>query len=247
MLQRLKQAIKNDLIAGLLVVIPLATTIWLSFTVSTWVINLFTRVPKQLNPFKTWHPLLLDLLNFFIGITVPLVGILLIGLMARNFVGRWFLEAGENILKRIPLAGSVYKVLQQLLETILRDSRNRFRRVVLVEYPRTGLWSLGFVTGNVSGTLQEKFKQSMISLFIPTSPNPTTGWYTLVPEKDVIDLDISIEDAFKMIISGGIVIPDSFKGKSRGTGAIAHPEAKSVDVLPAKPPLSPNSLSPGMS
>lgn len=251
MLQRLKQAIKNDLIAGLLVVIPLATTIWLSFTVSTWVINLFTRVPKQLNPFKTWHPLLLDLLNFLIGITVPLVGILLIGLMARNFVGRWFLETGENILKRIPLAGSVYKVLQQLLETLLRDSRNRFRRVVLVEYPRSGIWSLGFVTGNVSGRLQDRFNQAMISLFIPTSPNPTTGWYALVPENDVLDLDISIEDAFKMIISGGIVIPDSFNGKAKDSGAIASTETEPLGVIPPNPSppknIAPNSLSPGIS
>lgn len=130
-LHRLQQAIKNDLIAGLLVVIPLATTIWLSISVSSWVLDLLTRIPKQVNPFKTWHPLLVDLLNGAVGIFVPLTGILLIGLMARNI------------------------------------------------------------------------------FFIPSSPNPTTGWYVIASERDVRDLDISIEDAFKLIISGGIVTPGS--------------------------------------
>ncbi len=207
MLHRLKQAIKNDLIAGLLVVIPLATTIWLSISVSSWVLDLLTRIPKQVNPFKTWHPLLVDLLNIAVGILVPLSGILLIGLMARNIVGRWFLETGENLLKRIPLAGSIYKVLQQLLETILRDSRNRFRRVVLVEYPRPGLWAVAFVTGTINGSLQTTFTEPMLSLFVPSSPNPTTGWYVIASEREVQDLNISIEDAFKLIISGGIVTP----------------------------------------
>ncbi|URR35249.1 DUF502 domain-containing protein [Thermosynechococcus sp. HN-54] len=209
MLHRLQQAIKNDLIAGLLVVIPLATTIWLSISVSSWVLDLLTRIPKQVNPFKTWHPLLVDLLNVAVGIAVPLTGILLIGLMARNIFGQWLLNTGESILKRIPLAGTIYKVLQQLLETILRDSRDRFRRVVLVEYPRPGLWAVAFVTGTINGSLQTVFSEPMLSLFIPSSPNPTTGWYVIASERDVRDLDISIEDAFKLIISGGIVTPGS--------------------------------------
>lgn len=208
-LHRLQQAIKNDLIAGLLVVIPLATTIWLSISVSSWVLDLLTRIPKQVNPFKTWHPLLVDLLNVAVGIFVPLTGILLIGLMARNIFGQWLLNTGESILKRIPLAGTIYKVLQQLLETILRDSRDRFRRVVLVEYPRPGLWAVAFVTGTINGSLQTVFSEPMLSLFIPSSPNPTTGWYVIASERDVRDLDISIEDAFKLIISGGIVTPGS--------------------------------------
>lgn len=208
-LHRLQQAIKNDLIAGLLVVIPLATTIWLSISVSSWVLDLLTRIPKQVNPFKTWHPLLVDLLNVAVGIIVPLTGILLIGLMARNIFGQWLLNTGESLLKRIPLAGSVYKVLQQLLETILRDSRDRFRRVVLVEYPRPGLWAVAFVTGTINGSLQTVFSEPMLSLFIPSSPNPTTGWDVIASERDVRDLDISIEDAFKLIISGGIVTPGS--------------------------------------
>jgi uncharacterized membrane protein len=208
-LQRFKQDLKNDLIAGLLVIIPLATTIWLTYTVSTWVINFLTRIPQQLNPFDNLHPVLLNLLNLLVGLAVPLSLILLIGLMARNFVGRWLLDFGERLLQAIPLAGSVYKTLKQLLETLLRDSGNRFRRVVLVEYPRNGVWSLGFVTGVISGELQSHFSGPMLGVFIPTTPNPTTGWYAVVPEDAVVNLSMSIEDAFKVIISGGIVSPEA--------------------------------------
>ncbi len=205
---RLQQDLKNDLIAGLLVVIPLATTIWLATTVSRFVLAFLTSIPKQLNPFITLNPLLQDLINLSLGLTVPLLGILLIGLMARNIVGRWLLEFGEGTLSRIPLAGSVYKTLKQLLETFLRDNSKRFRRVVLVEYPREGLFSVGFVTGLVGPSLQAELEQPLLSVFIPTAPNPTTGWYTLVPESSVRNLDISVEDAFRTIISAGIVNPD---------------------------------------
>ncbi len=188
--------------------IPLATTIWLSTVVSRFVLAFLTSIPKQLNPFITLNPLLQDLINLALGLTVPLLGILLIGLMARNIVGRWLLEFGEGTLSRIPLAGSVYKTLKQLLETFLRDNSTRFRRVVLVEYPRQGLFSVGFVTGVVGPSLQAELKEPLLSVFIPTAPNPTTGWYTLVPEASVKDLNISVEDAFRTIISAGIVNPD---------------------------------------
>lgn len=207
MLQRLKQDLKNDLIAGFLVVIPLATTIWLTITIARWVIDLLTRIPKQLNPFDGLEPILTNILNLAVGLAVPLMLILLIGLMARNIVGRWLLDFGEQLLQAIPFAGSVYKTLKQILETLLRDSKTRFRRVVMVEYPRRGVWTLGFVTGTLSSQLQSHLQQKMISVFIPTTPNPTSGWYAIVPEDDAIDLAISIEDAFKVLISGGIVSP----------------------------------------
>ena len=208
-LQRFKQDLKNDLIAGLLVVIPLATTIWLSITIARWVLDFLTRIPKQLNPFDGLDPFLTNLLNFLVGLAVPLLSILIIGLMARNFVGRWLLDFGEQFLQAIPLAGSVYKTLKQILETLLRDSKSKFRRVVMLEYPRQGVWTLGFVTGQASDILQTHLPQKMLNIFIPTTPNPTSGWYALVPEADVIDLPLSIEDAFKVLISGGIVNPEN--------------------------------------
>ncbi|MFM9088910.1 MAG: DUF502 domain-containing protein [Cyanobium sp.] len=206
--ERLQQDLKNDLIAGLLVVSPRATTIWLATTVSRFVLAFLTSIPKQFNPFNTLNPVLQELINLGVGLLVPLLGILLIGLMARNIVGRWLLEFGEGTLLRIPLAGSVYKTLKQLLETFLQGSSSKFRRVVLVEYPREGLYALGFVTGVLGSSLQVGFEETMLSVFIPTAPNPTTGWYAVVPERSVKDLDLSVEDAFRTIISAGIVNPD---------------------------------------
>jgi len=206
-IQRIKQDLKNDLIAGLLVVIPLATTIWLTITIASWVINFLTRIPKQINPYDNLHPILVNLLNLVVGLTVPLLCILLIGLMARNIAGRWLLDFGERILQAIPLAGSVYKTLKQLLETLLKDSNGKFRRVILVEYPRQGIWAIAFVTGTMSSEIQSQMTRPMLSIFIPTTPNPTTGWYAIVPEDEVVNLSMSIEDAFKVVISGGIVSP----------------------------------------
>ncbi|MCZ2200509.1 DUF502 domain-containing protein [Cylindrospermopsis raciborskii] len=208
-MERLKQDLKNDLIAGLLVVIPLATTIWLTITIANWVINFLTQIPKRLNPFDGLNPILVNLLNFLVGLAVPLVSILFIGLMARNIFGKWLLDFGERILHAIPLAGQVYKTLKQLLETILKDSNGKFRRVVLLEYPRRGIWSIGFVTGAIASDIQVKLSRPMLSIFIPTTPNPTTGWYAVVPEDEAINLTMSIEDAFKIIVSGGIVAPSN--------------------------------------
>ncbi|MBD2443221.1 DUF502 domain-containing protein [Dolichospermum sp. FACHB-1091] len=204
-MERLKQDLKNDLIAGLLVLIPLATTIWLTITIATWVINFLTQIPKQLNPFDGLNPILVNILNLLVGLAVPLLSILVIGLMARNIAGRWLLDVGERLLHAIPLAGQVYKTLKQLLETLLKDSNGKFRRVVLVEYPRQGIWSIGFVTGVISNEIQNHISRPVISIFVPTTPNPTTGWYAIVPEEEVINLSISVEDAFKIVVSGGIV------------------------------------------
>jgi uncharacterized membrane protein len=204
-IERLKQDLKNDLIAGLLVVIPLATTIWLTITIASWVVNFLTKIPKQVNPFDGLHPILVNVLNLVVGLTVPLLSILIIGLMARNIAGRWLLDFGERLLQAIPLAGQVYKTLKQLLETILKDSNGKFRRVVLLEYPRPGIWAIAFVTGAISSEIQARMSRPVLSVFIPTTPNPTTGWYAVVPEDEVINLSLSVEDAFKIVVSGGIV------------------------------------------
>ena len=205
MLQKFKQDLKSDLIAGLVVIIPLATTIWLTVNVAVWMVQFFdplSQTAQSLYWVESFF--LVALINLGIGFAVPLLLILLIGLMARNFAGRWLLDLGDRIVQSIPLAGSVYKTLQQLLQTVFQDSKSRFRRVVLVEYPRRGLWAIAFVTGVTMSDTPNK----MISVFIPTTPNPTSGWYSIVSEEDVLNLSISIEDAFKVLLSGGIVGPD---------------------------------------
>jgi uncharacterized membrane protein len=235
--QHFKQDLKNDLIAGLLVVIPLATTFWLSINVATWVVNFLTRIPKQINPFDGLNPLLVNILNLLVGLAAPLMAILLIGLMARNIAGKWLLDLGERLLQAIPLAGAVYKTLKQLLETLLKDSGNKFRRVVLVEYPRRGIWALAFVTGTLDSEIQAQMPQGMLNLFIPTTPNPTTGWYAVVPEQDVVDLAMSIEDAFKVVVSGGIVNPGNIAvaALSQNSNPIIEPQIPSMVATPIQP------------
>jgi uncharacterized membrane protein len=231
-LQRIKQDLKNDLIAGLLVVIPLATTIWLTFTIANWVISFLTKIPNQLNPFIDLNPILGNLLNLVAGLAVPLLSILLIGLMARNIVGRWLLDLGEQFLQGIPLTGAIYKTLKQLLETLLKDSNGKFRRVILVEYPRRGIWTLAFVTGALNLELQTHSPTQMLSVFIPTTPNPTTGWYALVPENEVVSLPISVEEAFKVIISGGIVGTTAFTSLAPNTQDLRYESSALESPLP---------------
>ena len=233
-MERLKQDLKNDLIAGLLVVIPLATTIWLTITIATWVINFLTQVPKQLNPFDGLNPILVNVLNLLVGLAVPLLSILIIGLMARNIADRWLLDLGERLLQASPLAGQVYKTLKQLLETLLKDSNGKFRRVVLVEYPRPGIWAIAFVTGAMSNEIQNQMSRPVISLFIPTTPNPTTGWYAVVPESDVINLSISVEDAFKIVVSGGIVAPNVQSSHLPALSAVSPLEIKQQEIPAAE-------------
>ncbi len=244
-LQRIQQDLKNDLIAGLLVVIPLATTIWLTLSIARWVVDFLTSVPKQLNPFNELNPFLGNLINLGVGFAVPLLSLLLIGLMARNIVGRFLLDFGERTLKSIPLAGSIYTTLKQLLETLLQ-SNSRFRRVVLLEYPRPGIWAIAFVTGSVAGSLTPDASRAMASVFIPTTPNPTTGWYAIVPESDMVTTSLTVEDAFKVLISGGIVTPgDSESGGTAVSknGEMTNPGGAPVaaNVLGASQsqPLSP--------
>jgi uncharacterized membrane protein len=238
-LQRIQQALKNDLIAGLLVIIPLATTIWLSLTIAQWVFDFLTRIPKQLNPFNGLNPFLAEGLNFLTGLFVPLAAVLAIGLLARNIAGRWVLEAGEQVVQAIPLAGAVYKTLKQLLETLLRDTGNKFRRVVLVEYPKAGIWSLAFVTGVMSTEIQSHFQNPMLSVFIPTTPNPTTGWYAVVPESDVVNLSLSIEDAFKIVVSGGIVSPDLLPNSATsGAPMISGSATSAFATEPLRQPIT---------
>jgi len=233
-MERLKQDFKNDLIAGLLVVIPLATTIWLTITIATWVINFLTQVPKQLNPFDGLNPILVNILNLLVGLAVPLLSILAIGLMARNIAGRWLLDFGERLLQAIPLAGQVYKTLKQLLETLLKDSNGKFRRVVLVEYPRPGIWAIAFVTGAICTEIQNQMSRPVISLFIPTTPNPTTGWYAVVPEEEVVNLSISVEDAFKIVVSGGIVAPNIQPSHVAALSAVSSLEIKQQEIPAAE-------------
>jgi len=134
--------------------------------------------------------------------------VLLTGMLGTSFIGRWVVGTGESVLDRIPLVRSVYGALKSVLETVLRDNQDSFRRVVLIEYPRAGSYALGFVSGTGHGEIQQATKENVLTVFVPTAPNPTSGFLLYVPEKDTIALTMTVEDGMKCVISAGVITPN---------------------------------------
>ncbi len=149
-------------------------------------------------------------LQFYIpglGVILVVIIILVVGLLTRNFIGGKIVRFGENIVNRIPFVRSLYTGVKQLMEAFFIQKNDAFKRVGLLEYPRRGIYALGFITGESKGEVQSKTGKKMINVFVPTSPNPTSGFYILIPEDDLIILDMTVEDAFKLVISGGMLSP----------------------------------------
>ncbi len=198
-----RKALAGYFVAGLLVITPIAVTVW----VVAWVVE---RLDNAI------LPPLLRLVGFneapripFLGAIFTVLVILLLGVVARHFFGLEVLRIGERLLSRVPVARSIYGGVKQLLETIFLTSEARqFRRVVLIEYPRKGIYALAFTTGAAQGIVQDETPELVISCFVPTTPNPTSGFFLLVPEHELRTLDISVEDAFKLIMSAGLVTPE---------------------------------------
>ncbi len=196
-------------LAGVLVTAPIAITValasWLIEFVDSRVVPL---LPARYNP----DFYLKEYLGFEIGLPglglfVLFVVITLVGALTAGFVGRLVLKTGEGLLNRMPVIRSVYGASKQILETVLQQQSKAFRQAVLVEYPRRGIWAIGFITGTTEGEVQNLIKDQLINIFLPTTPNPTSGFLLFVPREDLINLDMSVEEAIKMVISGGIVTP----------------------------------------
>jgi len=152
-----------------------------------------------------------NILGFHIpglGIIFLLVIILLTGVLSRNFFGKKLIEWSEALFARIPVIRLIYNAVKEIILTYVRRDKSRFSKVVMIEYPRRGLYTLAFVTGVAVGEIQRKTKEKVINLFVPTTPNPTSGFYIMIPEAEAIVLDLTIEDAFKLIVSGGMVSPE---------------------------------------
>jgi len=193
-------AVRRYLIAGLLVWLPILAT----FLVIRFLIDLLdgtlSLLPHAFQPDQ--------LLGFHLpglGLVVSVIVLLLTGLIATNFFGRKLVFFGEAILSKIPLVRSIYNAVKQVAETILSSSGEAFRNVLLIEYPRKGLWSIAFQTGTSRTSIDKLTGEDMITIFVPTTPNPTSGYLMLIPKKDAINLDMSIDEALKMIISLGVV------------------------------------------
>jgi len=197
------KVLKKYFFTGLLVVVPLYITAYIFTVIVSAMDNVLNFLPWFLNPryFMPYHiP--------GVGVFFTITGILLVGLITQNFFGKKLVEFGEGILSKIPFLRIVYNASKQFLETFLSWHQDEYSNVVIVQYPRKGVYTLGFVTGNTRGELGEKISAPAKSVFIPTTPNPTSGFYLMVPETDLIPLDMTVEDAFKVIMTGGIVMPD---------------------------------------
>ncbi|RDH89113.1 MAG: hypothetical protein DIZ77_16405 [endosymbiont of Seepiophila jonesi] len=195
--------LRRYLVAGLLVWLPLGATFFVVRLLVRWMDNSLLLVPQAYRPE--------NLLGFAIpglGVVLTLIILLFTGLVAANLFGRKLVSLWERVLARIPLVRSVYSAVKQLVETMLSDGGQSFRKVLLVEFPRRGLWTLAFQTGTDQGEAQKKTGRDVINVYIPTTPNPTGGYFVLVPREDVQELDMSVDDGLKMLLSMGAVVPD---------------------------------------
>jgi uncharacterized membrane protein len=198
----MRKAIKNIFLTGFIAIIPVGLTAYIIYLMVKMMDNLLNIIPPRFHPDQ--------ILPFHIpglGVIFTLILIFIVGLIVKSYIGKKLVDLGEWILGKIPFVSGIYVALKKLSETIFSDTSQSFRRVVLIEYPRRGLYSVAFVTGQSKGEVQAKTEDVMLNLFVPTTPNPTSGFYIMVSERDVINLTMTVEEAFTLIMSGGIVTP----------------------------------------
>ncbi len=201
---------KKYLIAGLLVWLPLAVTVWVlhaALGLLDGVFGFVLSASQAMLPDTARVPL--ESLRQIpgLGVLVMLAGLLLTGVFATNIVGQWSLRQGARALHKIPIVKSIYSSVKQVSDTLFSSSGNAFREAVLVQYPRQGSWTIAFVTGRPGGETAQYLKDDYLSLYVPTTPNPTSGFFLMVRRADVIELEMSVDEALKYIISMGVVAP----------------------------------------
>ncbi|MBK1635089.1 DUF502 domain-containing protein [Rhodovulum adriaticum] len=198
--------LRNNFIAGLVVIAPIGLTIWLIWTVTGWIDGVV--LPLVPNKFKPEQYIGIDIRG--LGVIFFLLFTLLVGWMAKGMIGRFFIHWGERIVDQMPVIRSVYNGLKQIAETVFAQSETSFDKACLVEYPRKGIWAVAFISTATKGEVNRRIPrdEQMISVFLPTTPNPTSGFLLFVPQADVIELDMSVEEAAKLVISAGLVAPD---------------------------------------
>jgi uncharacterized membrane protein len=225
-----KAQIRGYFLAGLLVVVPLGVTFFVITAILKLIDRLLIIIPPKFLP-DTYLPFKIP--GF--GLVLAIVLIMVTGILVKNYIGRRVVDFGESLLSGIPLVRPVYVAVKQVIQAMFGDTPYAFKRAILVEYPRKGVWAIGFVTGKTYGEIVEKTKKKMINIFLPTTPNPTSGFYLVIPEEDTIPLNISVEDAFKLLISGGVVepggqIPQSLFGRKQRNARMQQMLAQSSEL-----------------
>lgn len=205
-------------VTGLLILVPLAITLWvLNLIISTMDQSLLL-LPER------WQPK--QLIGFHIpgmGTMLTLVIILVTGLLTRNFIGKKLVYAWELLLTRIPVVNSIYSSVKQVSDTLFSSSGNAFRKAMLVPYPHQGSWTIAFLTGTPGGDVRNHLVGDYISVYVPTTPNPTSGFFLMMPRSDAIELDMTVDEALKYIVSMGVVSPEYVVAASKNLKAVPPP------------------------
>lgn len=190
-------------LAGLLITAPVALTLYVTFAIVHWVDELVSPlIPPQHRPEVYFH------LPFPIpgtGLVIVVVGLTLIGALAATLLGRFFVRVGDRILARLPIVRTLYGALKQMFETLLSQKSSAFREVVLVPFPTVGSWAIGFITGETMAAIRQGISGELITVFVPTSPNPTSGYILFVQRANTVAVDMSVEEGLKLVVSGGTV------------------------------------------
>lgn len=207
--------LRNSFLTGIVVIAPVGLTVWLIWTVIGWVDGfVLPFVPNSYQPENLIKQIFGEESQMNIrglGVVFFLVFTTFIGWIAKGVIGRFFIRNAETLVHRMPVVRSIYSGVKQIAETVFAQSDRSFEKACLVEYPRKGIWAVGFISTVAKGEVQSKAAKDsqLLSVFVPTTPNPTSGFLLFFPKEDVIQLDMSIEDAAKLVISAGLVYPDS--------------------------------------
>nr|WP_314859209.1 DUF502 domain-containing protein [uncultured Undibacterium sp.] len=190
-------------ITGLLILVPLAITAWVLHAVISTMDQTLFLLPES------WRP------EALIGLKIPGFGVVLTvliifvtGLLTQNFIGNYVVAAWEGLLNRIPIVNSIYSSVKQVSDTLFSSSGNAFSKALLIQYPREGSWTIAFLTGQPSGAVAKHLGDDFVSVYVPTTPNPTSGYFLIIPKKDAIELDMSVDTALKYVVSMGVVAPE---------------------------------------
>ncbi|MDC0032955.1 DUF502 domain-containing protein [Alphaproteobacteria bacterium] len=224
----LRRHLRGYFFAGILITAPIGITFYFAWLIVAWIDSKVTPLlPPLYNP-ETYLPFSVPGLGLLIiGIVLTLIGALTAGIL-----GRFWVKTSERMLSRMPVIRSVYAAIKQIFETVLSNQSDAFREVVLFEYPRRGSWAMGFITGKTEGEIQDATEDEIVNVFLPTTPNPTSGYLLFIPKRELVVLSMTVEEGIKMVVSGGIVTPpDRRPAHQKGIIKIAAADGDRETIL----------------